>query len=113
MIDSYSFGSIVVDGKRYTQDIIVFPGKVKEKWWRKEGHSLSLEDLEEVIEFSPEILVVGTGYFGVMKVPEEVKEALKRKGISVIVEKTKQAVETFNRLFKEGKKVVGAFHLTC
>ncbi len=113
MIDSYSFGSIVVEGKRYTHDIIVFPGKVKEEWWRKEGHSLSLEDLEEVIEFSPEILVVGTGYFGVMKVPEEVKEALERKGISVIVEKTKQAVETFNRLLKEGKKVVGAFHLTC
>ncbi|RLI41160.1 hypothetical protein DRO69_11945, partial [Candidatus Bathyarchaeota archaeon] len=65
MIDSYDFGVIVIKGKRYTSDVIVLPEKVIDGWWRKEGHSLHMEDLKEVIEREPkpEVLVVGTGYY--------------------------------------------------
>jgi hypothetical protein len=45
MITSYDFGHIIIDGKRYTSDLIVFPDRVKVGWWRKEGHRLQLEDL--------------------------------------------------------------------
>lgn len=33
MIEHYSFGSITIDGKEYTHDVIVSSGKVK-SWWR-------------------------------------------------------------------------------
>ena len=112
MIDSYDFGRIVIDGKRYNSDLIIFPDKVRDGWWRKEGHRLSIEDLEEVLQAKPEVLVVGTGYYGFMKVPREVKEYLGSRKIELVVENTKEAFKTFNRLTST-KKVVAAFHLKC
>jgi len=113
MIESYDFGRIVINGRSYTSDLIVFPSHVKDNWWRKEGHRLSVDDLEEVFKATPEVLVVGTGYYGLMKVPEEVKEHLAKKGIKLIVKQTIEACETFNDFLRSGKKVVAALHLTC
>ena len=61
-IDSYSFGIIMIDGKTYTSDVIVFPERVFSPWWRKEGHFLRMEDLAEVLREKPDIIVIGTGY---------------------------------------------------
>jgi hypothetical protein len=113
MIDSYSFGQIIVNGKRYTNDVIIFPNRIRENWYRKEGHCICIEDLEEVIQEKPEILVVGAGYFGFVKIPAEVKENLKDKGIELITQPTKDACKTFNSLLKLGKKVVAALHIAC
>jgi hypothetical protein len=112
MIESYSFGRIVVDGQTYTSDLIIYPDRVEASWWRKEGHRLHLADLKGVMEASPEVVIVGTGYFGDMKVPPETKEGLESQGVEVMVEKTGQAWQTYNRL-AGSRKVVAAFHLTC
>ncbi|MGQ4894413.1 MAG: Mth938-like domain-containing protein [Candidatus Njordarchaeia archaeon] len=112
-IESYRFGEIIINGKTYTQDLIIFPERIRTNWWRKEGHRLHLEDLTEVLEYKPEILIVGTGYDGLMKVPRELIETLEKKGIKVIVKKTKDACNEFNKYIKEKRKVVAAFHLTC
>lgn len=115
MIESYDFGVMVVNGKRYTSDLIVSPEKVLGGWWRRVGHEICLEDLKEVLSCSPlpEVLVVGTGYSGLVKVLPEVEKALKERGIALIAQPTRDAYKTFNELLRAGKRVVGAFHLTC
>jgi len=113
MIESYRFGKIVINGKSYSSDVIIIGDYVKANWWRKEGHRLHIEDLEEVTSRGVEVLVVGTGYFGLMKVPEDVKRFLAEKGIEVIVQKTADACKTFNKLKGSGKNVAAALHLTC
>ena len=40
-------------------------------------------------------------------------EELKERGIEVVVEETRRAWRTYNELASSGRKVVGAFHLTC
>ena len=112
MIDSYDFGKIVIDGRRYTADLIVFSDRVRDGWWRKEGHRLHVKDLDEAVRYKPEVLIVGTGYSGLMKVPAETKEYVESKGIELIAQRTAEACKTFNRLVKS-KKVVAALHLTC
>jgi hypothetical protein len=112
MIDSYDFGRIVIDGKHYNSDLIVFPDKVRDGWWRKEGHRLYVEDLKDVLEAKPEVLVVGTGYYGLMTVPSETRKHVESEGIELIAQKTTEACKTFNRLVKS-RKVVAALHLTC
>jgi hypothetical protein len=112
MIDSYSFGNIVVDGERYTTDVIIFPDRVEASWWRKEGHNLCLEDLRDVLRHRPEILVVGQGKPGLMKVGSEVTEHLQKQGIELISQPTAKAVATYNKLCTK-KQVVAALHLTC
>ena len=113
MIDSYDFGRIVIDGKEYTSDLIIFPNRVMGGWWRKEGHRLHINDLDEVLTEKGEVLVVGTGYSGLMKVPTETKEFIKREGFELIIQPTKEACKTCNSLIKSGKKVIAALHLTC
>ena len=113
MIESYDFGRIVIDGKQYTTDLIIFPERVKDGWWRKQGHRLYIEDIEEVVEERPEVLVVGTGYSGLMSVPAETKRYIEERGIELIIQPTKQACETYNKLIQSGKETIAAFHLTC
>jgi hypothetical protein len=111
MIDSYDFGRIVIDGKVYTSDVIIYPDKVYSNWWRKEGHRLQKEDLKEVFDYAPEILVVGTGAYGSMVVSEETKREIESRGIKLIVERTEKACEIYNSI--KSRKAVAALHLTC
>ncbi|MEW6571163.1 MAG: MTH938/NDUFAF3 family protein [Nitrospirota bacterium] len=111
-IEHYSFGKIVIDGKTYKSDVIIYPEKVDASWWRKEGHRLQIVDLTDVIEAKPEVLIVGTGYSGVMAVPRETISHLESKGIKVLVAHTEKAVEMFNRPSRE-RRVIAALHLTC
>jgi hypothetical protein len=112
MIESYTFGRMVVEGKSFTSDLIIFPDKIQESWWRKSGHRLCLEDLEEVFQVQPEVIVVGTGFTGLMKVDQEVKKYTQARGVHLIIEKSKKAAERFNEISSQ-KRTVGAFHLTC
>lgn len=112
-IENYAFGSMTVGGEAYRNDLIVFPEKVRPEWWRKSGHSLAVEDLKEVIDYKPEVLVVGKGAYGAMNVPEPTRGALKKHNIALIDKNTDEACKVFNGLAGKGKKTVGAFHLTC
>ncbi len=112
-IEAYSFGSMVVDGKEYQNDLLVFSDKVKSNWRRKRGHSLRSEDLEEVYEYQPEVLVVGKGAYGRMKIPEDTRRKIKNKEIELKAAETARALEMFNREIERGANVAGAFHLTC
>ncbi len=111
-IDDYSFGRIVIDGKTYTSDVVIYPDRVDSSWWRKEGHNLHTEDLEDVVSARPDIVVIGTGNSGVMRVPEKTVTFLESRGIRVFVEKTGKAVGIFNG--QQGReKIIAALHLTC
>lgn len=115
MIEAYSFGSITVDGQEYTKDIIIGQAGVQAPWWREEGHSLCPEDIESVLTSSPKVLVIGTGAFGVMKVPDDTLEFLRSRNIEPRVMRTGRAVEEYNDLLRARgpNKVMAALHLTC
>lgn len=108
-IENYEFGKIEIDGKEYDHDVIISSDKV-DSWWRKESHEVVIEDVKDAIEKKPKIIIFGTGDPGLMKVSEETKEYLEKLGIEVIVEPTKKACQTYNKLLDQA---IAAFHLTC
>jgi dienelactone hydrolase len=112
-IDSYSFGHMTVDGEQYDQDLIIFPDTIKAHWWRDNGHTLRTTDLQEVIEYKPELLVVGTGASGRMQTELQTKDTLSQEGIRYVEAQTGDARKIFNEEMEKGTRVVGAFHLTC
>ena len=112
IVDSYQFGQIVISGKKYTSDVIIFPDRVIDSWWRKSGHQLCLDDIAEVIAENPEVLVVGTGASGLVKVLPEVKQSLEAQGIKLIAQPTSEACSIYNQLC-QSQRVVAALHLTC
>jgi hypothetical protein len=111
-VESYGFGQMVVDGEKYTNDLILLPDRVIPKWWREQGHRLSAKDLEEVFAAQSEVLVVGTGAHGVMNVPQETRQATREAGVELIIAETDRAWRLYNDLRRE-RRTAGAFHLTC
>jgi len=112
MIDSYRFGRIVIQGEVYTSDVIIYPDRVEADWWRKEGHRLYPEDIEEVFVRKPEVLIVGTGEAGLMRISAAAEDRLKAAGIALRAERTEKACALFNEL-SGIYDVVAALHLTC
>ncbi len=112
-IESYSFGNIVIDGKKYTSDILIYPDHVQDKWWRKEGHELHLEDITSVLESTPEMLIIGTGRDGYLLVSTEVKKSIESLGIELKIAKTEEACKLYNKFSKVKRAIAAAFHLTC
>jgi hypothetical protein len=113
-IEAYEFGRITADGESYTKDVVIGPGGVFTPWWRREGHRLDVADLAPVLEAGPDTVVVGTGFYGNMRVPEATLDHLRDQDIEVRVAETGAAVALFNDLAAEpARKVVAAFHLTC
>ena len=111
-IDSYRFGQIVISGQKYSSDVIIFPDRVQGNWHRKKSHELSLEDITEVITEKPEVLIVGTGASGLMRVLPEAQQEIEARGIKLIVQPTSEAGDIYNQLSRF-QRVVAALHLTC
>ncbi len=112
MIENYNFGKIIINSEEYHSDIIIYKKSIDDKWWRRESHRLCIEDIKNILDNKPEILIIGTGYYGLMKVPSELIKYLESNNIEVIIKKTKAACDEYNTLHQK-KNVVAAFHITC
>jgi hypothetical protein len=110
-IDEYRFGHIVIDGEEHTKDVIILPGKVVANWWRKDGHALVMEDLEDVLGDLPSRLVVGKGAYGRLHPDPETLKTLAERGIEVEVLETGDAVTRYGEL--DETNTAAALHLTC
>ncbi|MFH2220302.1 MAG: MTH938/NDUFAF3 family protein [Pseudomonadota bacterium] len=113
MIDECAFGRMVIDGKEYTSDLIIYPdGHIEDNWWRKSGHRLSSGDIHKLIQSGPDVIVAGKGVIGRMTPDEELETLLREQGIKFIAESNQKAIGIYNNLVSKG--IVGAcFHLTC
>jgi len=112
-----SFGRIVVDGRTYEHDIVIYPsGRVgkRKKWLSKNkhgtSHKLDSDELREYLTEDFEVLIVGTGYYGYLSLLPGSRELVRDKEVYELP--TRKAVELFNEL-NEKKRVLGIFHVTC
>jgi hypothetical protein len=110
-LEDYSFGRLLVDGSEETRDVIVLPGRVVRNWWRRDGHALVLEDLDDVLDELPARLVVGTGAYGRMHPDPETLDRLAERGIEVEALPTEEAVRRYDAL--NPAETAAALHLTC
>jgi hypothetical protein len=113
IINTSSFGLLVIDGKSYHSDLIIFPdGRVKDRWRRKSGHRLEASDIKGLIKEDTDIIIAGTGVSGMVRPDQNLKKLLEDKKIRFIAAPNDEAIDCFNEL--SSKHRVGAcFHLTC
>src|SRR5438874_1814005 len=109
-IEQYEFGRIRIDGEDYSRDVIVLPDRVVPNWWRKDGHSLVIEDLEDLLDELPDHLVVGTGADQRMRPEADALESLRSRGVDVETLPTPQAVRRYTEL--DPAEAAAALHLT-
>lgn len=113
-LDRYGFGTLVADGHEIHSDVLVAPAGVQERWWRREGHVLHLEDLGALLDGPVDRLIVGTGAYGRMRPAAGLEEELRARGVTLEVRSTPAAVDRINELLRLGAaRWAGALHLTC
>src|SRR4030042_4866223 len=110
-IDSYEFAHMVIDGQAFRTDLLIWPGRIKSDWWRQEGHLLQLADVTEALAATPQVLVVGTGSPGNMRVDPVLASYLKGQGIDLLVSPTREAARVINDLAGR-RRLAAALHLT-
>jgi len=119
MIEEYYFGSIIINGKIYNEDVEVHSTGEVLPWIFRERHFIDVKEVERAVGQNPKIIIIGTGESALAEVTKEAQDFIKEKGIELIIEATGEAVRNFNISAEEkeekegGKKVIGLFHLTC
>ncbi len=117
------FGYIDIDDQRFESDVILCRDRIDKR--RKDlsakyrslyGHTpLSREELEHYIAECRDfdVLVIATGYYGALPIPQNTQELLHSLGKPIYIEKTPRAVSIINELLKDGEKVLALIHVTC
>ena len=110
-IDGTTFGSITVDGGRYPYDIwILADGSIRR---RNGNHEFTLNELDLLLKDRPEVVVVGTGQSGCVRIDEDATREASRRGIKIISDITPKALKRYNEVVKAKRRVAGVFHTTC
>ena len=97
-IDRYEFGLIVIDGQTFKTDLLIWPGRIKSDWWRREAHLLQLDDVAEALAANPQVLVVGKGEPGKMQVDPALAAYLQDQGVELMAHPTREACRVINDL---------------
>ncbi len=109
--DSTSFGRVVLDGRVFTHDIIVTAdGSVLDRPKNMGSHTLSDSEVKSLLQGRPEVIVIGTGQYGSLKVGEDAMNSLRRDGARIVVLPTPAAIREFNAA--DGRKAA-LIHVTC
>jgi hypothetical protein len=110
IIDSVSYGEIVIQGKTYYSDMVL--------WWNGENallektHIIDTPLLEKILKKGPDSVVVGTGIKGTVKILPGVREKLEKRHVKLFVDKTGNAAEIYNGLVACGKRPAAVMHVT-
>lgn len=112
-VEALQFGSIVIDGKRYTEDIIIDNGKIElrnkdssRKYKSRYGHTPLT--VNENIPWECNRLIIGAGMYGSLPVMDEVKLEAEKRDVELVIISTSEAVKKIN-----SADTNFILHLTC
>ena len=116
-VESLSFGSITVGGKRYRRDLVLLPdGTVKQRkggFWIFGSHDLKKMEIEELSRAGAEEIVIGTGTNSRARLSTEATSYATQAQLQLHTLPSYEAVPKFNHLVDLGKRVAAIIHITC
>ncbi len=116
-IDKFSFGEIVIDGRKYRRDVVLFPdGTVKQRkggFWIFGSHNIRREEIEELSKAGAKVIVIGTGTNSRAVLSKEARTYAEQARQELHTLPSRQAVSEFNQLLETGEKAAALIHITC
>jgi hypothetical protein len=114
-IQSFSFGSIGIDGTTYEDDVVIDGGEIR---LRKKKPSKKFRDqfghtplsVEEEIPWKCRRLIIGTGVYGKLPVMPGVKREAERRNVELLLVPTVRAIE---ELQQKPEATNAILHVTC
>lgn len=110
-ITHFSFGEIVVAGKTFEDDVVIFADGSVRTLATRLNHVIQLRDIEDLISGPVKMIIVGTGTAKKCSVTDEIKQYAASRKIEVHILDTFEAVKLFNASDKAG--LAACFHVTC
>ena len=111
--DKVSFGEIVIDGKLWTDDIVIDKGEIifrnkSVSRMSKGNYGHTPLTIHENIPWDCGTLVIGTGFYGSLPVTDEVYSMAEELCVTLVAKKLKDAVKHLN-----DPDTNFVLHLTC
>lgn len=111
-----SFGELEIDGKHYTNDVVIEEGRIRKrkkrpsKDYRDQYKHTPLSSLED-IPWHGDTLFIGTGKYGSLPIMPSVYDEAKKRGVDVVAMPTDELCRLLNNY--ASKKVNAIIHITC
>jgi uncharacterized protein len=107
LFTGYGNDYVAINHQRFEFPVVVSPEQPVSRWTASSVDTLTSAHLEEVLQFKPEIVILGTGER--LRFPKpELTRALTGVGVGFEAMDTKAACRTYNILMAEGRQVVAA-----
>ncbi len=107
IFSGYGDGYVMINQKRYEQNLIVFPDHIIENWSVQTLEQLEFAHFDCLLPHQPEIVLLGTGTR--LSFPHHsLLNQLIKSGIGIEVMDTKATCRTYNILVEEERRVAAA-----
>ena len=116
-VRDHGWGYVEVDGVGRLRDAKLWPGGGRSWDWNETGteHQPGIQpaDVEELLEHGPEIVVLSRGRQLRLETSPETLALLTEHDVEVARDETGTAIDEYNRLAAEGRRVAALLHTTC
>ena len=110
VITAYDNDSVSINGRPFSQSLIVSAKHLHEHWDLSSIELLQADHIDQVLLFKPELIIIGTGDRLVFPAVETYA-AIIQQGIGVDFMDTGAACRTYNILMSESRDVVAGLIL--
>ena len=117
-ITHFEWATFTIDGKIHSpekgvgKDIFLSPEGVS-AWHERKGHKLKAGMVRRALALKPEVLIIGNGVEGALEIGKKARKEIEDAGVRLIVLRTPEACQEYNRLYRQGKRVILLAHGTC
>ena len=110
VITAYSENTVSINGKAFSQSLIITRTKLNENWDVSVVDLLQADHIDQLLTFNPELIIIGTGEKLIFPAVE-VYSGIIEHGIGVDFMDTRAACRTYNILMSEGRHIVAGLIL--
>ncbi|MFV2003887.1 MAG: Mth938-like domain-containing protein [Gammaproteobacteria bacterium] len=110
VITAYDSDGVAINGKKFSQSLIISTTRLDENWRLTTIESLQASHIDQILSLNPELIIIGTGDRLVFPAVETYSAIIKH-GVGVDFMDTGAACRTYNILMSESRNVVAGLIL--
>jgi len=116
-VEEIAWGRLTLETGEQFRDAKLWPGGAREWDWKETGTrhrpGIQLADVQELLDQGCDVVVLSRGQRLVLQTAPDVLAALRNSGIEVLHLESREAVQAYNRLVADGRRVGALIHSTC
>lgn len=110
LIHAFEPGRVRINEEWFTENLIITASEIVRDWTLTTPGTPSIADLEPVLQFDPELVIIGAGS-GALTPDVDLMAELAARGIGLEYMQTAAACRTYNVVVHEGRRAVAGLIL--